>query len=220
MSEATFLFADLAGFTALTEAHGDLDAADVAGRLYELSRECLAGDAHIVKTMGDGVLVAAPTVRDGLLTALRLSAAANGEPLFPLLRAGLHAGEAVARGGDYFGGAVNLASRILGCARAGETLCTAPVATVARADCLATVVERGCVQLRNLPGDVNLFEIIPPFADALVVDPVCRMRVSAAGAVAHIEVGPQVFHFCSMGCADRFRAAPDRYVDRGRPPAV
>ena len=216
MSEATFLFADLAGFTALTEAHGDLDAADVAARLYELSRACLTGDAHIVKTMGDGVLVAAPTVRDGLLTALRLSAAVNSEPLFPLLRAGIHAGDAVMRGGDYFGAAVNLASRILGCARAGETLCTTPVADGARAGELATVVPRGCVALKNISEDVHVFEILPPFVDELAVDPVCRMRVSAAGAVAHIEVGPHVFHFCSIGCADRFRAAPDRFVDRGR----
>jgi class 3 adenylate cyclase len=71
--ECTFLFADLAGFTALTEAHGDLDAADIAARLHALARECLEGESHLVKTMGDGVLIAAPTVRDGLQTALRLS---------------------------------------------------------------------------------------------------------------------------------------------------
>jgi adenylate cyclase len=35
------LFADLAGFTALTEAHGDLGAADVAGRFVELARSVL-----------------------------------------------------------------------------------------------------------------------------------------------------------------------------------
>ena len=34
MAEQTFLFADLAGYTALTEAHGDDEAAElVAGRL-------------------------------------------------------------------------------------------------------------------------------------------------------------------------------------------
>jgi YHS domain-containing protein len=63
---------------------------------------------------------------------------------------------------------------------------------------------------------VRLHELLPPFRDEMVVDPVCRMRVSASGAVSHIEIGPQVFHFCSPGCADRFRAAPDRYVDRER----
>jgi class 3 adenylate cyclase len=32
---AAFLFADIAGFTALTEAHGDEEAADLEGVLYE-----------------------------------------------------------------------------------------------------------------------------------------------------------------------------------------
>ncbi len=34
--EATFCFVDVAGFTALTEAHGDLAAADIIGRFAEL----------------------------------------------------------------------------------------------------------------------------------------------------------------------------------------
>lgn len=46
------LFADLAGYTALTEAHGDSDAAGIAERFYALARACLVGDAHVVKTLG------------------------------------------------------------------------------------------------------------------------------------------------------------------------
>ena len=36
--EATFAFVDLAGFTALTEAQGDEDAADVATRFADIAR--------------------------------------------------------------------------------------------------------------------------------------------------------------------------------------
>lgn len=39
----TFVFADLAGFTALTEAHGDEHAADLATDIYTRVRERLAG---------------------------------------------------------------------------------------------------------------------------------------------------------------------------------
>ena len=36
--EATFAFVDMAGFTALTEAQGDEDAADLATMFAELTR--------------------------------------------------------------------------------------------------------------------------------------------------------------------------------------
>ena len=39
----TFLFADLAGFTALTEAHGDEHAADLAERFCDAVCELLLG---------------------------------------------------------------------------------------------------------------------------------------------------------------------------------
>src|SRR5262245_28318257 len=46
--QATVLFADLAGFSALTEAHGDLDAADLAARFYALAQAALAEGARVV----------------------------------------------------------------------------------------------------------------------------------------------------------------------------
>ena len=53
------IFADLAGYTALTEAHGDSGAADVAERFFELTASVLQADARIVKTIGDAVMVVA-----------------------------------------------------------------------------------------------------------------------------------------------------------------
>ena len=43
----------------------------------------------------------------------------------PSLRAGMAVGTAIQRAGDYYGHAVNLASRVTGVARAGSVLCTA-----------------------------------------------------------------------------------------------
>jgi adenylate cyclase len=42
-TQITILFADLSGFTALTETHGDQDAAEVAARFYELAQAALTG---------------------------------------------------------------------------------------------------------------------------------------------------------------------------------
>ena len=50
IGEHTFLFADLAGFTALTEAMGDLDAADLANLFHaELSDLARGYAAQVIK---------------------------------------------------------------------------------------------------------------------------------------------------------------------------
>ena len=58
--ERTFSFVDLAGFTALTEAHGDLDAADLLGRFIGLARASLSAGDELVKSIGDAVMLASP----------------------------------------------------------------------------------------------------------------------------------------------------------------
>lgn len=66
---STFLFADIAGFTALTEAHGDEDAADLALEFCQRVRDRLApSDGEVVKTIGDALMI-------------RMAAAAGGQVL-------------------------------------------------------------------------------------------------------------------------------------------
>ena len=57
----TFLFADLAGFTALTEAHGDEEAADLVGDFCEQVGEMLGDyDAEKIKALGDALMLRVP----------------------------------------------------------------------------------------------------------------------------------------------------------------
>ena len=51
-------------------------------------------------------------------------------------------------------------------------------------------------------------------------DPVCGMRVDAAQAAATVSHGGSLYHFCSTGCADRFRADPDRFLEQRPAPAA
>ncbi len=60
-TETTIAFVDLAGFTALTETHGDDEAADLAERFTELARTALGSEDRLVKSIGDAVLLTAPS---------------------------------------------------------------------------------------------------------------------------------------------------------------
>lgn len=151
----TFLFADLVGFTAFTEEHGDDAAADVAMRFTAVAAG-LAKDhgVTLVKCLGDGVLLrgddAARTLRLGLALKTEL------DGLLPI-HAGAHTGCAVERGGDWFGSAVNLAARVSDSARGGELLVTE--ATVAAAGSLRDVEleSLGPQLFRNIAEPVSVY---------------------------------------------------------------
>ncbi len=72
-SHATFVFADIAGFTALTEAHGDEQAATLVADFCEAVRaELPAGAAH-VKTIGDALMLRVPDPGEAILLGLDLT---------------------------------------------------------------------------------------------------------------------------------------------------
>jgi Cu+-exporting ATPase len=52
-------------------------------------------------------------------------------------------------------------------------------------------------------------------ASQKVVDPVCGMKVDPDRAAESVEHEGQTYHFCSDGCAERFRENPDKYLDAG-----
>ncbi len=46
-----------------------------------------------------------------------------------------------------------------------------------------------------------------------VIDPVCGMTIAPADAVGHLDHNGQTYHFCSQSCLDKFRAAPETYLN-------
>lgn len=213
--ELGILFADLAGYTALTEAHGDDDAANVAARFYLLARQSLRGPTRFVKPIGDAVMLAGPAPTLLLESLLRLRAAIDAEPDYPAMRAGLHVGPVVERDGDVFGATVNVAARVAAYSRSGQTLCTARFRDALGNCPWVALAPLGPVRLKNVLDPVELFEVSDAGAPISVyaVDPVCRMRVPAGVSSFHCESGDRVVVFCSASCRDAFLAAPDRYVN-------
>jgi adenylate cyclase len=119
----TFLFVDLAGFTALTERRGDEAAAEVAREfrrtMRSLSRQY---GAWQVKSMGDGVMIWAPdAARAVALAARAVEEIGDGDGLLPV-RIGVNTGPAVMQGLDFYGSTVNVAARLADEAEPGQAL--------------------------------------------------------------------------------------------------
>jgi len=121
-------FCDLAGYTRYTEEEGDEQALSYVERFVERVTTSLPEDARVVKTIGDEVMIVGQDLR-----ALTEWAVAFQEGFGdrPEPRIGIHHGAALYRDGDYFGREVNLASRVVARARAGEVVVTDTVVAAA-----------------------------------------------------------------------------------------
>jgi len=149
-------FADLAGYTRLTEEAGDEEAVNAVEHFIESVETTLPDDARVIKTIGDEVMIVGSDA--GSLTDW----AVGFQTLYdrrPLPRIGIHAGECVYRDGDYYGREVNLAARVAARSGGGEVLVTRPVVDVAGAH---LEFERiGEVRLKGFTGATELFLASP-----------------------------------------------------------
>jgi adenylate cyclase len=117
-------FADLAGYTRLTEEEGEEEAMSAVERFVEAVELTLPDEARIIKTIGDEVMIVGSD--PGGLTDW----AVGFQALFterPLPRIGIHYGATLYRDGDYYGREVNLAARVAARSAGGEVLVTRPV---------------------------------------------------------------------------------------------
>jgi adenylate cyclase len=211
-TEATFGFVDLAGFTALTEAHGDSEAVALLERFATIARESLGPSDRLVKTIGDAAMIAFADPSAAIDATARLFDTLVAEDRLPVARAGLHHGTAIEQDGDFFGNTVNIAARVAGQAQGGQVLATQAVADVARSRGVP-VVDLGNYVLRNLVAPLELFELGLSEASAgKAIDPVCRMQIPRTSAAGRLRHGESDFWFCSLDCAGNFAADPDRYL--------
>jgi len=123
-------FADLVGFTAISQ---QLDAADLAAlvdRFEALAYEHIARrGGRVVKMIGDEVMFSVDTTAVAAEIALALVAAYAGDAALPEVRVGLAYGPVLSFEGDLFGPTVNLASRLVNIARPGTVLVSEELAS-------------------------------------------------------------------------------------------
>ena len=114
--EMTIAFADLVGFTRLGESLDIEQIGDLTGRLFELASDAAQPPVRLVKMIGDAAMFASRESQP-LLDAVVGLVESAGRKEIPPLRAGAARGQALGRGGDWYGRPVNLAARITGFAR-------------------------------------------------------------------------------------------------------
>jgi adenylate cyclase len=213
---ATFLFADIAGFTALTEAHGDEQAADLVADFCEAIRaELPAFGGEHVKTIGDAILLRVPDPGQAVRLALRITHELMTGHGSPAVRVGLHHGSAVERDGDYYGAAVNLAARVSAKATGGEVLVSGHTAALAPTVEGVFYEPRGRHALRNVRDPVELFAAVrlgETDARRLPIDPVCQMAVDPDHAPGRLVHEGTAYYFCTLTCAGEFAREPERFV--------
>jgi len=145
-------FADLAGYTRITEEWGEEEALDAVERFVEAVENTLPDDARVVKTIGDEVMVIGsdPAALVDWAVGFQLLMVERPRP-----RIGLHAGVALYRDGDYYGREVNIAARVVARAAGGEVLVTRPVVATAGGNLEFEAI--GEVRLKGFRDPTELF---------------------------------------------------------------
>jgi adenylate cyclase len=110
-----------------------------------------------VKLIGDEAMFVAPSALGAARAALELVAACEANGL-PAARAGLALGPVLARGGDYFGRAVNLASRLVDEAPPGGVLADEQLVAAIRQDSTFALESEGRQPMRGL-GEVDVWRL-------------------------------------------------------------
>jgi class 3 adenylate cyclase/YHS domain-containing protein len=212
---ATFLFADIAGFTALTEAHGDEHALQlVEDFAAAVQAELPRVQGEYVKTIGDALMLRVPDPGDAIRLGLWITRSAMTGHQAPSVRVGGNHGAAIARGDDYFGTTINVAARVSALAAGGELLVTGQTAALVP-DLEGVVYEsRGRQILRNVAEPVEIFAVVrvDENTDHMVIDPVCQMAVDPDRAIGRLMVDETAHYFCSLSCAAAFAQNPERYA--------
>jgi class 3 adenylate cyclase len=170
----TIMFSDIEGSTAMADRLGDAKFMEVLREHNAIIRDQIKANAGFeVKSEGDGFMVAFQSAGKALACASaiqkgldsrnsqlsvnsQLSTVNSAEPVH--VRIGLHAGEVIKEGEDFFGRNVIMAARVASQAHGGEILVSAVVKTLMQGSDV-TWGEQRTVTLKGLSGDQEIWSV-------------------------------------------------------------
>jgi adenylate cyclase len=116
-------FADMVGFTLLSQHLTQDELAAVVRRFEDISHDTVVGlSGRVVKMIGDEAMFVVDDVVAAARIGLSLAEAYADDDLLSDVRVGLAVGPVLIADGDYYGATVNLASRIVNIANPGTVL--------------------------------------------------------------------------------------------------
>ncbi|MDH6195020.1 class 3 adenylate cyclase [Mycobacterium frederiksbergense] len=119
-------FADLSGFTALTQILTTSELTRLLNEFSAVTADVVHADGgRVVKFIGDAVMWVSSTPEILIKAAVDLVEHPRAKEANVQVRAGLDYGTVLAISGDYFGSPVNLAARLVAAADPGQILCSA-----------------------------------------------------------------------------------------------
>ena len=159
----TIMFSDIEGSTVLTERLGDQRWMELLREHNAIIREQVkAHSGFEVKSEGDGFMVAFQSARKALACASAIQKALverNGTVDEPVrVRIGLHAGEVIKEGADFFGRNVIMAARVASQAHGGEILASSVLKALVEGSDVSWGEQR-TVELKGLSGDHKIWPV-------------------------------------------------------------
>jgi class 3 adenylate cyclase len=195
------LMSDLSGYTALTETHGAVSAADLIERYIEIVEECLVGDCHLQERTGDEVMIVSSNPDSLLATAAKIMDTTSKEHNFLQVHGGLHYGKALKRGNSYYGSTINLTSRIAAKASPGTYWCSRVFIESLSDMSQIKVQAMGQHTFKNINGYMEMYELKGEVNSSFYIDSVCRMLIlDTARAIRHPTI--EGIFFCSPACLE------------------
>ena len=179
-STVTILFSDIRGFTEYTDVYGDESAYTMLRLHNALVQEQLAlYRGHVVKTQGDSFMVSFDSARTAVTCAIAIQKAireANRQRKGARIEIGIgiNTGEPVREGADFFGGTVNLASRICAVAEPGQILVSETLRAVAGKIDGTSFEDKGEFALKGFREAQRLYGVVeaPVGAEPVKANPV------------------------------------------------
>jgi adenylate cyclase len=157
----TFLFADISGYSMLSELGGDEVAAEVAIRFAsEVTRMAAEHGAEVIKSVGDAVMVRCDNAAAAIELGVRLHAELASpwtSPDFPPIHVGIHTGPALKRAGDWWGTTVNITARVTAAAGAGQLLITEAAKRAAGELSHTKLRSLGMLRMKNISAPVCVY---------------------------------------------------------------
>lgn len=199
------LMADLSGYTALTETHGAVAAANLIDRYIGIVENSLIGDCHLHERTGDEVMVVSSSPDFLMATAVKIGRHTSNEDNFLQVHGGLHYGKVLQRGNSYYGSAINLTSRIASKANAGIVWCSDEFVNALSNKSAFQLTSKGNQVFKNVSIEKEVFELCIEDRKSVYIDPVCRMLIlDPINAISHPTKEGK--YFCSSECLEIYNS--------------